>query len=153
MTPSLTPPSFWKLNFMKITVFISHPDKHKHNWKIISTINVTYAPIQINRVRNIASNYFNQQQPASASPRSQMLWFFSVNYVINSGVQPVLIHGALGAAILIDTFTASLHSGMPGIWHQTSTVPGVPQFVSKLEWMEWLPEPMLTQISVTIWCH
>ena len=23
-----------------------------------------------------------------ASPRSQMLWFFSVNYIINSGVQP-----------------------------------------------------------------
>ena len=40
-------------------IFISHPDKHKRNWKIVSTINVTYAPIQINWARNIASNYFN----------------------------------------------------------------------------------------------
>ena len=38
-------------------IFISHPDKHKCNWKIVSTINVTYAPIQINWARNIASNY------------------------------------------------------------------------------------------------
>ena len=29
-------------------IFIFHPDKHKRNWKIASTINVTYAPIQIN---------------------------------------------------------------------------------------------------------
>ena len=63
-------------------IFISHPDKHKRNWKIVYTINVTYAPIQINWARNKASNYFNQQQ------RSQMVWFFSVNYVINNGVQP-----------------------------------------------------------------
>ena len=33
-------------------IFISHPDQHKCNWKIVSTINVTYAPIQINRGRN-----------------------------------------------------------------------------------------------------
>ena len=45
---------------------ISHPDKHKRNWKIVSTINVTYAPIQINWARNIASNYFSQQQPGSS---------------------------------------------------------------------------------------
>ena len=71
---------------MKITIFfIFHPPKHKHNWKIVSTINVTYAPTQINWARNTASNYLDQQQP---SPRSQMLWFFSVSYVINSGVQP-----------------------------------------------------------------
>ena len=47
-------------------ISISHPDKHKRNWKIVSTINVTYAPIQINWARNIASNYFSQQQPASS---------------------------------------------------------------------------------------
>ena len=47
-------------------IFISHPDKHKYNWKIVSTINVTYAPIQINWARNKASNYLNQQQPASS---------------------------------------------------------------------------------------
>ena len=41
-------------------VFICHPDKHKVNWKIVSTINVTYAPIQIDWLRNIASNYFSQ---------------------------------------------------------------------------------------------
>ena len=29
-----------------------------------------------------------------ASPRSQMLWFFSVNYVINSGVQPAGFSGS-----------------------------------------------------------
>ena len=46
--------------------FISHPDKHKRNWKVVSTINVTYAPIQINWTRNKASNYFSQQQPASS---------------------------------------------------------------------------------------
>ena len=23
------------------TIFISHPDKHKRNWKVVSTINVT----------------------------------------------------------------------------------------------------------------
>ena len=63
---SLTPPSFWKLNFLKITISISHPDKHKRNWKIVFTINVTYAPIQINWARNIASNYFSQQQSASS---------------------------------------------------------------------------------------
>ena len=45
--------------------YISHPDKHKLTWKIVSTINVTYAPIQTNWARNIASNYFSQQQPAS----------------------------------------------------------------------------------------
>ena len=48
------------------SIFISYPDKHKHNWKIVSTMNVTYAPIQINWARNIASNYFIQQQPASS---------------------------------------------------------------------------------------
>ena len=47
-------------------IFISHPDKHKRNWKIVSTINVTYAPIQINWASNKAPNYFNQQQPASS---------------------------------------------------------------------------------------
>ena len=72
-------------------ISISHPDKHKRNWKIVSTINVTYPPIQINWARNIASNYFSQQQPASSFTRSQMLWFFSVNYVINSAVQPILL--------------------------------------------------------------
>ena len=65
-------------------IFISY--KYKRNWKIVSTINVTYAPIQINWARNIASKYFSQQQPAS--PRSQMLLFFSVNYVICSRAQP-----------------------------------------------------------------
>ena len=40
-------------------ISISHPDKHKRNWKIVSTINVTYAPIQINWAMNIASNYFS----------------------------------------------------------------------------------------------
>ena len=45
-------------------IFISHPDKHKRNWKIVSTINIIYAPIQINWARNKTSNYFNQQQPA-----------------------------------------------------------------------------------------
>ena len=50
MTPSLTPPSFWQLNFMKITIFL-FPTQHKRNWKIVSTINVTYAPIQINTLR------------------------------------------------------------------------------------------------------
>ena len=48
-------------------IFISHPDKHKCNWKIVSRMNVTYAPIQINWARNKASNYFNQQQSASSS--------------------------------------------------------------------------------------
>ena len=38
--------------FLENNIFISHPDKHKCNWKIVST-NVTYAPIQINRARNI----------------------------------------------------------------------------------------------------
>ena len=47
-------------------IFISHPDKHKRNWKIGSTINVTYAPIHINWARNKASNYYNQHQPASS---------------------------------------------------------------------------------------
>ena len=47
-------------------IIISHPDKHKRNWKIVSTINVTYAPTKINWARNIASNYFSQQQPASS---------------------------------------------------------------------------------------
>ena len=47
-------------------ISISHPEKHKRNWKIVSTISVTYAPIQINWARNIASNYFSQQQPASS---------------------------------------------------------------------------------------
>ena len=47
-------------------ISISHPDKHKRNWKIVSTINVTYAPKQINWARNIVSNYFSQQQPASS---------------------------------------------------------------------------------------
>ena len=47
-------------------IFISNPDKHKRNWKIVSTINVTYEPIQINWARNKASNYFNQHQPASS---------------------------------------------------------------------------------------
>ena len=41
-------------------ISISHPDKHKRNWKIVSTITVTYAPIKINWGRNIASNYFSQ---------------------------------------------------------------------------------------------
>ena len=36
----------------------------------------------------------------------------------------VLAHWALGAAILIDTFTASLRSLKTGCWHQASTVPG-----------------------------
>ena len=48
------------------TIFISHPDKHKRGWKIVSTINVTNTPIQINWARNIASDYFIQQQPASS---------------------------------------------------------------------------------------
>ena len=47
-------------------IFISHSDKHKRNWKICSTISVTYAPMQNDRARNVASNYFNQQQPASS---------------------------------------------------------------------------------------
>ena len=47
-------------------ICMSHPDKHKRNWKIVSTINATYAPIQINWAGNTASNYFNQQQPASS---------------------------------------------------------------------------------------
>ena len=34
--------------FHEDNIFISHPDKHKRNWNIISPINVTYAPIQIN---------------------------------------------------------------------------------------------------------
>ena len=71
-------------------ISISHPDKHKRNWKIVSTINVTYAPIQINWARNIASNYFSQQQPASSFTTVSNVWFFSVNYVINSSVQPFL---------------------------------------------------------------
>ena len=45
-------------------IFVSHPDKHKRNWNIVSTINITHAPIQINWARDIASNYFSQQQPA-----------------------------------------------------------------------------------------
>ena len=47
-------------------IFISHPDKHKRNRKIVSTINATYEPVQINWARNIASNYLSQQQPASS---------------------------------------------------------------------------------------
>ena len=47
-------------------IFIFHPEKHKFNWKIVSAINVTYAPIQIYWARNIASNYSSQQQPASS---------------------------------------------------------------------------------------
>ena len=47
-----------------ISIFISHPDKHKRNWKIVSTINVTYAPLQIDWARNIAFNYIRQQQTA-----------------------------------------------------------------------------------------
>ena len=47
-------------------ISISHSDKHKRNWKIVSTINLTYAPLQIDWARNIASNYFSQQQPASS---------------------------------------------------------------------------------------
>ena len=34
-------------------ISISHPDKHKRNWEIVSTINVTYAPIQIVLFHNI----------------------------------------------------------------------------------------------------
>ena len=48
------------------SIFISHPDKHKRNWKIVSTINANYAPIQINWGRDIAFSYCNQQQPASS---------------------------------------------------------------------------------------
>ena len=67
MTPSLTPPSFWKPNFMKITFFL-FPTQTCTNAKTVSTINVTYTSIQMNSTKNIA--------------------FFSVNYIINSGVQP-----------------------------------------------------------------
>ena len=52
--------------FHENNIFISRPDKHKRNWNLVSTINVTFAPIQINWARNIASNYFSQQQPASS---------------------------------------------------------------------------------------
>ena len=41
------------LEFHENNIFISHPDKHKRNWKIVSTIKITYAPIQINWARNI----------------------------------------------------------------------------------------------------
>ena len=47
-------------------ILISHPGKHKRNWKIASIINETYAPIQTNWASNKASNYFDQQQPASS---------------------------------------------------------------------------------------
>ena len=50
---------FHKIN----NIFIYLPIKLRRNWKIVSTINVTYAPIQINWARNIAFNYFSQQQP------------------------------------------------------------------------------------------
>ena len=46
------------------TIIISHPNKHKRNWKIISTINVATAPIKVNWATNIAYSYFSQQQPA-----------------------------------------------------------------------------------------
>ena len=39
-------------------IFISYPGKHKRNWKIVSTINVNYAHIQINWARDIASQLF-----------------------------------------------------------------------------------------------
>ena len=29
-------------------ILISHPDKHRGEWKIVSTINVSYVPMQIN---------------------------------------------------------------------------------------------------------
>ena len=56
--------------------FISHPEKHKRNWKIVSAIKVTYAPIQNNWARNIASSYFNQQQPASSFTTGSNVMFF-----------------------------------------------------------------------------
>ena len=70
-------------------IFTSHPDKHKRNWKSVSTINVTHAPIQINCARNIASNYLSQQQPDSSFTTVLNVRFFPVKYVINSGVQPL----------------------------------------------------------------
>ena len=68
-------------------IFIPHPDKRKR--KIVSTIHVIYAHIQINWARNIESNCLANNNLSRASPRSQMLWFFSVNYIYNSGVQPI----------------------------------------------------------------
>ena len=46
--------------------FISHPDKHKRNWINVSGINVAYSHLQITWARNVASNYFSQQQPGSS---------------------------------------------------------------------------------------
>ena len=90
MTPSLTPPSYWKLIFMKITRIICPTQASKNvTEKIFSTKNVNHAHIQINWASNKASNYFTKNNLPRAPPRSQMLWVFSVNYVINSGVQPL----------------------------------------------------------------
>ena len=39
----------WETEFQENNkIFISYPGKHKRNWKMFSTINVTYAPIQFN---------------------------------------------------------------------------------------------------------
>ena len=46
--------------------FISHQTSTNITEKIFSTINVIYAPLQINWARNIAYKYFSQQPPASS---------------------------------------------------------------------------------------
>ena len=52
-------------------------------------MNVTYVPVQIDWAKNLVSNYFSLQQPDPSFTTVSKLWFFSVKYVINSGVQPV----------------------------------------------------------------
>ena len=60
------------------------------NWKIVSTINVTYTPIQINQARNIASNYFSPEQLTCIELYHGLKCYGSspVKYIINCGVQP-----------------------------------------------------------------
>ena len=71
-------------------IYVSHPNKHKRKWKIVSTINVNYAPIQINWARNIASNYFSQQQLTCLELHHGLKSDGSspVKYVVNCGAQP-----------------------------------------------------------------
>ena len=51
--------------FQENYIFVSRLNKHNRHWNIVSVITLTDALIWINWARNIASNYFSQQQPAS----------------------------------------------------------------------------------------
>ena len=64
-------------------IFISHPNEHKRNWKIVYTINITYAPIQINWARTIASSYFRLELHRGLKCYGSSLWNTSLIVVYN----------------------------------------------------------------------